>query len=73
LTLFVESARFIINEKGTLEPMNSWDTELRVPFGVKLVTSHVIDSKTSVVAAVVNAGRSGVPLNFSYSNRLSGN
>lgn len=53
--------------------MNSWDNELRIPFGVKLVTCHVIDSNTSVVAAIVNAGRSGVPLNFSYSNRLSGN
>lgn len=59
----------IVDYLGTLDPMNSWDTELRIPFAVKLATAHVIDSKLSVLASIVNASRTGVSLNFSYSNR----
>jgi regulator of telomere elongation helicase 1 len=60
--------RSIILASGTLSPMDSYASELRVPFPVRLENPHVVGSM-GVFAAVLKKGVTGGRLNSSYELR----
>nr|GMD43590.1 Fanconi anemia group J protein homolog [Ipomoea batatas] len=56
----------VILTSGTLSPMNSFSSELGVPFSTSLEAPHVIDTESQLWAAVISRGPSNYPLNASY-------
>lgn len=58
----------IILTSGTLSPLNSFATELAIPFPVRLENPHIISDK-QVFVSIVSKGSDGTPLNCSYENR----
>lgn len=63
--------RNILLTSGTLTPLSSFESELKIAFGVKLVNDHIIDPKTQCLTTILKKGINGVPLNFSYDKRES--
>lgn len=60
--------RTIVLASGTLSPMDSYASELRIPFPIRLENKHVI-TQSQVFAAVVPTGVSGRPLLSTYEVR----
>ncbi|GLJ31258.1 hypothetical protein SUGI_0626920 [Cryptomeria japonica] len=56
----------VILTSGTLSPLNSFASELGVPFEICMEAPHVINMDSQVWAASVAAGPQCVPLNASY-------
>ncbi|KAL2895246.1 Fanconi anemia group J protein-like protein [Bienertia sinuspersici] len=56
----------VILTSGTLSPMNSFSSELGVPFGTHLEAPHVVDIDSQVWASIVSSGPRHSPLNASY-------
>lgn len=56
----------VILTSGTLSPMNSFSSELGVPFGTLLEAPHVIDIESQVWASIISTGPHEYPLNASY-------
>ncbi|CAH9087086.1 unnamed protein product [Cuscuta europaea] len=56
----------VILTSGTLSPMNSFTSELGVPFNTSLEAPHVIDTESQLWAAVISRGPRNYPLNASY-------
>ncbi|CAK9222563.1 unnamed protein product [Sphagnum troendelagicum] len=62
------AARSIILTSGTLSPMDSFASELGVPFEIQMEASHVVDMDKQVWAATLSLGPGNVPLNASFKN-----
>ncbi|XP_021745170.1 Fanconi anemia group J protein homolog isoform X2 [Chenopodium quinoa] len=56
----------VILTSGTLSPMNSFSSELGIPFGTLLEAPHVIDVESQVWASIISTGPHEYPLNASY-------
>ncbi|VFQ76373.1 unnamed protein product [Cuscuta campestris] len=56
----------VILTSGTLSPMNSFSSELGVPFSTSLEAPHVIDTESQLWAAIISRGPRSYPLNASY-------
>ncbi|XP_019094422.1 PREDICTED: Fanconi anemia group J protein homolog [Camelina sativa] len=56
----------IILTSGTLSPMNSFSSELGLPFATCLEAPHVIDPNLQVWAGAISSGPGNYPLNASY-------
>jgi hypothetical protein len=52
-----------------LTPFTSWESELRIPFDVKINNPHVTNIKENLIAGIIHRGMSKSTLNFEYSNR----
>ena len=65
-----ETPRSMILTSGTLSPMDSFASELRLPFPVRLENPHVIPAK-NVWVGVVSRGPLNRPLNSSFKFRGS--
>lgn len=63
-----QGARNIILTSGTLSPLDSFTTELQVPFPIQLENPHIIQGH-QVWVGVVNKGPDGFSLNSSFKNR----
>lgn len=61
-----ESSLAVILTSGTLSPMNSFASELGVPFEICMEAPHVINMDSQVWVAAVAAGPGNVSLNASY-------
>ncbi|KAH9626953.1 hypothetical protein KSS87_005722 [Heliosperma pusillum] len=61
-----ELSMSVILTSGTLSPMNSFSSELGIPFGTLLEAPHVIDVESQVWSSVVSTGPRDYPLNASY-------
>lgn len=59
------AARSIILTSGTLSPMDSFASELGLPFSVRLEAPHVID-RSQILAHVVSAGPTGQRINCTF-------
>jgi Rad3-related DNA helicase len=64
----VKDAKCIILASGTLAPLNSWESELRVPFPVRLEGAHVV-ARSRLWCGVFPSGPSGKRLDSSFNNR----
>jgi len=62
------SPRSIIIASGTLQPLNTFASELQVPFPNLLQNKHVID-KRQVQLCVVGSAQNQIEFNFSYVNQ----
>lgn len=60
--------RCVLLTSGTLSPLDSLATELRIPFPVRLENPHVIDP-SRVWVGVVTSGPAGVRFNSTYGQR----
>lgn len=60
--------RSIILTSGTLSPMDSFASELGIPFEFQMEAPHVVDMEKQVWAAAVSTGPDNVSLNASYKN-----
>lgn len=56
----------VILTSGTLAPLDSFASELGVPFEVRLEAPHVINMQRQVWAGAIGAGPSGAPLLATY-------
>eukprot|EP01017_Pseudomicrothorax_dubius_P017851 TRINITY_DN19992_c0_g1_i2.p1 TRINITY_DN19992_c0_g1~~TRINITY_DN19992_c0_g1_i2.p1 ORF type:complete len:233 (+),score=36.50 TRINITY_DN19992_c0_g1_i2:196-894(+) len=54
---------------GTLTPIASYESELRINFAVKLENRHMIDADRQLLPAIIRRGPTGRILNCSYQNR----
>ncbi|KAL9238088.1 hypothetical protein vseg_012561 [Gypsophila vaccaria] len=61
-----ELSMSVILTSGTLSPMNSFSSELGIPFGTLLEAPHVINVESQVWASVLSTGPQHYPLNASY-------
>jgi regulator of telomere elongation helicase 1 len=68
--LLDEGVRSIILTSGTLSPIGSLKTELRVPFDIVLENPHIIKGEQIKVLAI-NRGPKNVVLRSNYDNRLN--
>jgi regulator of telomere elongation helicase 1 len=68
--LLDEGARCIILTSGTLSPIGSLKTELRIPFDVTLENPHIIKPQ-QIKVLTVNKGPSNIVLKSTYENRSS--
>jgi Rad3-related DNA helicase len=64
----VKDAKCIILASGTLAPLQSWESELRVPFPVRLEGAHVV-ARGRLWCGVFPTGPSGKKLDSSFNNR----
>ena len=64
----VKEAKCIILASGTLAPLQSWESELRVPFPVRLEGAHVV-ARSRLWCGVFPTGPSGKRLDSSFNNR----
>ena len=48
----------MILTSGTLAPFNSFETELGIPFDIKLSNPHIIDAKQNLLAMIIKRGPS---------------
>jgi Rad3-related DNA helicase len=64
----VKEAKCIILASGTLAPLQSWESELRVPFPVRLEGAHVV-ARSRLWCGVFPSGPSGKTLDSSFNNR----
>lgn len=68
--LMKQGVRQILLTSGTLEPLDSFEAELGLPFAIKLENQHVIDTQTNLLSLVINTF---ADLNnrfyFSYNNK----
>ena len=67
--LFESKCRNVILTSGTLSPFYSFETELKIPFPIKISNPHVINTSTNLLAGVFNSGPLGNRLNFSFKKR----
>ncbi|KMT19267.1 hypothetical protein BVRB_1g014480 isoform A [Beta vulgaris subsp. vulgaris] len=56
----------VILTSGTLSPMNSFSSELGIPFDTLLEAPHVIDVESQVWASIISTGPHDYRLNASY-------
>lgn len=63
-----QGARSLILTSGTLSPLESFTSELDIPFPVTLQNPHVI-GPNQIWAGIITKGPDGVELNSSYQNR----
>ncbi|XP_041483809.1 regulator of telomere elongation helicase 1-like isoform X1 [Lytechinus variegatus] len=68
--LYSQGVRSIILTSGTLAPLNSFKSELKIDFPVQLENPHVID-KHQMVVGVMTKGPDGTTLNSSYQTRFN--
>lgn len=59
----------VLLTSGTLSPMESFASEMSIPFPVRLRNMHVVDPQTQVFAATITHGPRDIRLNSSYANR----
>uniref|UniRef100_A0A0P4WD16 Regulator of telomere elongation helicase 1 homolog n=1 Tax=Scylla olivacea TaxID=85551 RepID=A0A0P4WD16_SCYOL len=67
-SLVEQGAKCVILTSGTLSPLDSFASELQVPFPVQLENPHII-KRHQVWAGVVCHGPDGMNLNSSFKNR----
>jgi Rad3-related DNA helicase len=65
----VADAYAVLLTSGTLSPMESYASEMSIPFPVRLRNAHVVDPRTQVFAAILTSGPRDIRLNSSYANR----
>eukprot|EP00210_Caulerpa_lentillifera_P000026 g25.t1 len=67
---FVESCQIqsVILTSGTLSPMNSFASELKLTFPIQLENEHIV-TKEQVLIGCVSAGPTGTVLDSSYNHR----
>uniref|UniRef100_A0A667WAE2 Regulator of telomere elongation helicase 1 n=1 Tax=Myripristis murdjan TaxID=586833 RepID=A0A667WAE2_9TELE len=63
-----QSVRCIILTSGTLSPLSSFTSEMRIPFPVTLENSHVIQ-KDQIFVSIVDQGPDGVRLSSAFDRR----
>lgn len=61
----MKRTRAFLLTSGTLSPMDSFASELGVPFPIKLEADHVIDESQAWVSAI-GYGPAGTPMNCSF-------
>ena len=66
--IMAQGVRSLILTSGTLSPLESFTSELDVPFPVTLQNPHVIGS-SQIWAGIITKGPDGVELNSSYQKR----
>ena len=54
---------------GTLAPLRTWESELKLPFPVQFINNHVVDVKSNLLAAILLKGPTGQPFNFGFQNK----
>lgn len=59
----------ILLTSGTLSPIESYETELQIPFAVKQACGHVIDADKQVFVRVVKHSLNRQKFDFSYRER----
>uniref|UniRef100_A0A667WJ51 Regulator of telomere elongation helicase 1 n=1 Tax=Myripristis murdjan TaxID=586833 RepID=A0A667WJ51_9TELE len=64
-----QSVRCIILTSGTLSPLSSFTSEMRIPFPVTLENSHVIQ-KDQIFVSIVDQGPDGVRLSSAFDRRF---
>ena len=68
LVLAEKKPRSVILTSGTLTPMDIVETDLKIPFEIKLVQGHIID-ESQVLLQIVTRDCSNYLFNFNYANR----
>eukprot|EP00617_Octactis_speculum_P002724 CAMPEP_0185790494 /NCGR_PEP_ID=MMETSP1174-20130828/156674_1 /TAXON_ID=35687 /ORGANISM="Dictyocha speculum, Strain CCMP1381" /LENGTH=144 /DNA_ID=CAMNT_0028485215 /DNA_START=1 /DNA_END=432 /DNA_ORIENTATION=- len=63
--------RSVLLASGTLAPLDSFATELHLPFQVRLENPHVIDASKQVLVQVVSRGVTNGVLCSNFANRES--
>ncbi|KAF7658691.1 hypothetical protein LDENG_00009250, partial [Lucifuga dentata] len=69
LELVQQSVRSIILTSGTLSPLSSFTSEMRIPFPVCLQNSHVVQ-RDQVFVGIVEKGPDGVQLSSAFDRRF---
>uniref|UniRef100_A0A8C7YUV4 Regulator of telomere elongation helicase 1 n=1 Tax=Oryzias sinensis TaxID=183150 RepID=A0A8C7YUV4_9TELE len=64
-----QGVRCIILTSGTLSPLSSFTSEMRIEFPVSLENSHVIE-RDQIFVSVVDRGPDGVPLSSAFDRRF---
>ncbi|XP_042348156.1 regulator of telomere elongation helicase 1 isoform X2 [Plectropomus leopardus] len=64
-----QGVRCIILTSGTLSPLTSFTSEMRIKFPVSLENSHVIE-RDQIFVAIIEQGPDGVPLSSAYDRRF---
>uniref|UniRef100_A0A3Q2Y0N9 Regulator of telomere elongation helicase 1 n=1 Tax=Hippocampus comes TaxID=109280 RepID=A0A3Q2Y0N9_HIPCM len=64
-----QGVRCIILTSGTLSPLSSFTSEMRIPFSVSLENSHVI-GRDQIFVSVIEHGPDKVPLSSAFNRRL---
>ncbi|XP_051915581.1 regulator of telomere elongation helicase 1 isoform X1 [Hippocampus zosterae] len=64
-----QGVRCIILTSGTLSPLSSFTSEMRIPFSVSLENSHVI-RRDQIFVSVIEHGPDRVPLSSAFNRRL---
>ncbi|XP_078320008.1 regulator of telomere elongation helicase 1-like isoform X2 [Crassostrea virginica] len=72
LDLTAHGVKCVILTSGTLSPLESFSSEMQIPFPVTLENPHVID-KHQVWVGTLNKGPDGVGLNSNYQTRFNEN
>lgn len=72
LDLTAHGVKCVILTSGTLSPLDSFSSEMQIPFPVTLENPHVID-KHQVWVGTLNKGPDGVTLNSNYQTRFNEN
>jgi Fanconi anemia group J protein len=62
-------ARSVVLTSGTLAPLNSFASELGVPFPIRMEAPHCVDMDRQVWGGIVAAGPSNIALNAGYKSR----
>uniref|UniRef100_A0A8P4GM88 Regulator of telomere elongation helicase 1 n=1 Tax=Dicentrarchus labrax TaxID=13489 RepID=A0A8P4GM88_DICLA len=65
-----QGVRCIILTSGTLSPLSSFTSEMRIEFPVTLENSHVIE-RDQIFVSVIDRGPDGVQLSSAFDRRLS--
>lgn len=60
--------RSVILTSGTLSPLDTFASELQLPFPIRLENKHIVHS-SQVCVNLVTRGPRNVPLNCSYQSR----
>lgn len=64
-----QKPRCYLLTSGTLTPFSSYESELRIPFPIKLENGHIINPQLQILSGILKRGPSGKTLNCSYNNR----
>ncbi|XP_049608196.1 regulator of telomere elongation helicase 1 isoform X1 [Syngnathus scovelli] len=65
-----QGVRCIILTSGTLSPLSSFASEMRIPFSVSLENSHVIE-RDQIFVSVIDQGPDRVPLSSAFDRRFN--
>ena len=68
--LINQGVRCIVLTSGTLSPLNSFKSELQIPFPVQLENPHVIE-RHQIWTGIITKGPDGQELNSSYEKRYT--